>query len=107
MSKEPNIEEFYKTLFRIIERRENIKIKYTITKKEDSTKTEGEDKMALSCISGARECDGCMKCQEEKRHFCPKCGEEVFDTLYTLDDGTVVGCENCITTKEPYEVEEE
>ena len=43
MSKEPNIEEFYKTLFRIIEKRENIKIKYTITKKEDSTKTKGAE----------------------------------------------------------------
>jgi hypothetical protein len=62
--------------------------------------------MALACINGARECDGCMACQDNNEYFCPKCGEQVFDTVYISDDGVIVGCENCIITKDPYEVME-
>ena len=60
--------------------------------------------MAMTCISGSCECDGCMECQDEEEYICPKCGKEVFDTIYISDDGSIVGCENCIITKEPYEV---
>ena len=60
--------------------------------------------MSMTCINGAKECDGCMECQDNKEYFCPKCGEEVFDTVYVSDDGSIVGCEHCIITKDPYEV---
>ncbi len=59
--------------------------------------------MAMICIHGG-ECTGCMGCQEEKEYYCPICGEQVFETLYVSNDGDIVGCENCVTTKEPYEV---
>lgn len=63
--------------------------------------------MAMICIHGG-ECTGCMACQEEeKEYYCPICGEKVFETVYVSNDGDVVGCENCVTTKEPYEVLEE
>ena len=35
---------------------------------------------------------------------CPVCGEEVYDTVFVNDCGEIVGCENCIELKEPYEV---
>lgn len=62
--------------------------------------------MAMICIHGG-ECTGCMECQEEKEYYCPVCGEEVTERIYTSTDGEIVGCENCIIIKEPYEVMEE
>lgn len=60
--------------------------------------------MAMICIHGGKECDGCMECQNEDEYYCPVCGDRVFEKVYVSNDGEVVGCENCITTKEPYEV---
>ena len=59
--------------------------------------------MAMICIHGG-ECTGCMECQKEDEYYCPVCGEQVYETLYISNDGDIVGCENCITTKEPNEV---
>lgn len=60
--------------------------------------------MAYPCIKYGGECDGCGSCQEEKEYYCPVCGEKVFETVYVSNDGDIVGCENCVNTKEPYEV---
>ena len=65
--------------------------------------------MALMCINGNRECTGCSACQNERErtYYCPICGEEIFETVFVSDDGEVIGCENCVKTKEPYEVFED
>ena len=60
------------------------------------------------CVRNSREeCDGCMACKEETHYYCPVCGEEVFETLYVDEARTVIGCENCVVIKEPYEVLED
>jgi hypothetical protein len=59
--------------------------------------------MAMICIRGG-ECTGCMDCREPEEYYCPICGERVFEIVYVSTDGDVVGCENCVNTKEPYEV---
>jgi len=62
--------------------------------------------MSYPCIMSNKECDGCMACkEEEKEYYCPLCGEAVEETFYVSTDGEIVGCENCVTTKEPREVE--
>lgn len=38
-------------------------------------------RMALVCISGVKECCGCMRCKEEETAPCPICGEEEPDLL--------------------------
>lgn len=57
--------------------------------------------MAYQCKFGNHECDGCGRCEEEQRYFCPVCGEEVFETIFVSNDGDVIGCENCAQIKEP------
>ena len=38
---------------------------------------------------------------EEQPVFCPICGEEC-DTIYKDRDGTIFGCENCVTTQDAW-----
>ena len=33
---------------------------------------------------------------------CPVCGEIMGDTAYVDKDGDILGCENCVTVKNPY-----
>lgn len=64
--------------------------------------------MSYYCIRGGGECIGCMECKgEPPEHYCPICGEKVEETYYLTNDGEIVGCENCITTKEPQEVNDD
>ena len=61
--------------------------------------------MAYHCIkNGRKECDGCMRCAPEKHYYCSVCGEEVYETVFVDNNGTVIGCENCAEIKEPHEV---
>lgn len=61
--------------------------------------------MAYRCIKAqSKECDGCMECKPEEKYYCPICGEEVFESVYVMADGDVVGCENCIQNKYPEDV---
>lgn len=60
--------------------------------------------MAMLCIKASRECDGCMDCRPDPHYYCPICGEEVYETVFVDNGGDVIGCENCVETKEPYEV---
>lgn len=61
--------------------------------------------MAYICkLNYNKECDGCMSCQKEKEYYCPICGEEVNEAVYVDNNGNVIGCENCVETKEPWEV---
>lgn len=52
--------------------------------------------MALTCIMGRGECDGCMDCQEPKTEdviaTCAQCSEPVhsYDDRYELPDGEIV-----------------
>ncbi len=55
--------------------------------------------MAMICIHGG-ECTGCMSCQEEEKHYCPICGEEVCESVYVSNDNEIVGCENCISERD-------
>jgi len=42
--------------------------------------------MAMTCISGARECTGCMACQEQEAICeCAVCGEGIYDGDDILD----------------------
>ena len=60
--------------------------------------------MAFRCIKNiSLECDGCMDCTPTPHYYCPVCGKEVFETVF-LNDGEIIGCENCVETREPYEV---
>ena len=60
--------------------------------------------MGFACVSGARECDGCMECQPTPHYYCPICGDEVYETVFVDNSGNVIGCENCAEIKEPHEV---
>lgn len=52
--------------------------------------------MAMICISGGRECDGCMRCQEQSEPepigCCAHCDEPVYsdDDRYEFPDGEIV-----------------
>lgn len=62
--------------------------------------------MSYQCIMGGGECDGCMRCKgEPKEYYCPVCGELVEETVYVSNNNEVIGCENCVTPKEPSEVD--
>lgn len=59
--------------------------------------------MAMICVNGCRECDGCMACQHDPEPICCEvCGKEV-EHLYKNADGDVVGCDNCIRKVDPYD----
>ena len=61
--------------------------------------------MSYQCIRGGGECSGCMECKgEAQEYYCPICGELVEEIVYVDADGDVIGCENCISPKEPWEV---
>jgi predicted RNA-binding Zn-ribbon protein involved in translation (DUF1610 family) len=45
-----------------------------------------------------------MTCKPEVHYYCPICGEEIYETVFVNNDGEIIGCENCVETKEPYEV---
>ena len=61
--------------------------------------------MSYHCILGGGECKGWMECKgKEKEYYCPVCGEQVFETVYVDANGDVIGCENCVSAKEPGEV---
>ena len=61
--------------------------------------------MAFYCIkNSAHECDGCMACKPSQSYYCPICGKEIYETVFVDNSGDVIGCENCVDTKEPQEV---
>lgn len=65
--------------------------------------------MAMVCVTGGRECDGCGRCFPEAReHECPACGATLgeTDSVFVIG-GEIVGCEYCVREKQAYEVFEE
>ena len=40
---------------------------------------------------------------KSKAHYCPVCGDEC--ELYYMQDGEVIGCENCVTQEYADEVD--
>ena len=46
----------------------------------------------------------CFSHEEERKYYCPVCGEEVYETVFVANDGEIIGCENCAQIKEPHEV---
>ena len=61
--------------------------------------------MAYMCIKHHnRECFACGNCQDVREYECPECGK-VAETLYTSNvNDEILGCDNCITVKDAYEV---
>ncbi|MCI8704198.1 MAG: hypothetical protein HFE60_07940 [Anaerotignum sp.] len=55
--------------------------------------------MALVCVNGAKECDGCMRCQPAPPP-CPCCGSEDYEVRY-IQEGDWIGCDSC-TREENY-----
>lgn len=49
--------------------------------------------MAMICVSGCRECDGCGACQDEKI-YCSYCGERIDDYYYEIHGYNV--CKGCL-----------
>mgnify|MGYP004545482161 CR=1 FL=1 len=65
--------------------------------------------MAMVCVNGCRECDGCGSCQEssEKTMRCPICGEVVeYDEPVYINTETekYIGCSNCVGTRDMCDV---
>jgi len=61
--------------------------------------------MAMTCITGARECSGCTMCQRDyEPPTCPVCGKEM-ETLYSDIYGEIVGCDRCIRAVDAWEWE--
>jgi hypothetical protein len=58
--------------------------------------------MGLVCKNSGRICNGCGECQEEGYYACPICGEET-DYLYVNNDDEIVGCDNCVVSKNAWE----
>ncbi len=61
--------------------------------------------MGYMCIKNhSRECFACGDCQSDRECECPECGKEA-ETIYISDiNNEILGCENCITEKDAYEV---
>jgi uncharacterized protein YbaR (Trm112 family) len=62
--------------------------------------------MSFACVNGARECTGCMACQEGSTYKCPVCGGEIYfdGDLYFDESENLIGCEECITKKDAEDV---
>lgn len=56
--------------------------------------------MAMTCVNGARECTGCMRCEAERKVVgpCAECIGDVYadETYYKLDDGNTLVHEDCL-----------
>lgn len=51
--------------------------------------------MALTCVNGCKECDGCMECQaNDSAMKCDVCGHEIYDIYYNMNDEVL--CEECM-----------
>ena len=66
--------------------------------------------MAMTCVNGSRECDGCMRCCEgdDNELHCPVCGEVLNpdEQVFIDGDGFVIGCEYCLKSKYAEDVQE-
>ena len=63
--------------------------------------------MAMICISGVRECDGCGRCfPDPPEPVCPVCGKEC-ETLYQTKADGIIGCEGCVTAIDAWEYQSE
>ena len=61
--------------------------------------------MALACVSGGKECNGCMGCQPEPTPFyCPVCNEEVEEMVYKIDS-EIIGCDACVEAVDVADIE--
>lgn len=58
----------------------------------------------MCCKYIGRECFACGDCQPEYEYICPVCGEEAEKAYVSKTDYEILGCDNCITEKEAYEV---
>ncbi len=56
--------------------------------------------MAMVCVTGGRECDGCMRCREQKVvEVCRGCGEDICDGDEYFDVLGKPYCECCCERK--------
>lgn len=55
--------------------------------------------MAMTCVTGGRECDGCGNCQENHNSavgICCDCGEPIVDGIEYLNLDGRLYCELCL-----------
>lgn len=65
--------------------------------------------MAMVCVSGGRECDGCGRCfLDAQTYTYPACGEELNETdeVYIMGN-EIIGCEYCTEKKQAFDAFEE
>lgn len=56
--------------------------------------------MAMICVSGCRECDGCGRCEKESEviGYCAHCDEPIYEGEDYYDiEGDVILHEDCLT----------
>ena len=61
--------------------------------------------MAMRCVNGGRECNGCGACFADIPQFiCPVCGQVAYESVFVDRDGDIIGCDRCAEIKEPSEM---
>lgn len=51
--------------------------------------------MAMICISGGKECDGCMACQDvDTEYYCEICNQPITDHYYEIRG--IIYCGACM-----------
>ena len=57
--------------------------------------------MAMACIHGGKECNGCMACEGESKDvifaYCSRCDFPIFEGQDYLEYGEYIFCEECLT----------
>jgi len=81
-------------------------VKETINDLPFTNEENEDDEMAMVCVNGARECTGCMTCQERQDPVCPECNKPC-DTYYFNVYGSIIGCDQCIRAEDAWPVEVE
>lgn len=51
--------------------------------------------MCKECLSSPCRV-GCPNAEDDSVFYCPKCGEEVDETVYKDTDGDIIGCDQCV-----------
>ena len=52
--------------------------------------------MAMICVNGCKECNGCMACYEENLEFCCECARDLPSDECYEDEQNLVLCKDCL-----------
>lgn len=56
--------------------------------------------MAMTCVNGTKECNGCMACEEPKDiifAYCSRCNFPIFEGEDFMEFDEYIFCEECLT----------